>query len=111
MAGLGVLNLVVLDTRQRVHDLGIFKALGMSPRQTIAMVLASVTGIGLVAGIIGVPLGAIAHNYVVPLMGNAVGTAIPSADIAVYHLPELIPLTLGGLAIALAGAPSRPAGP
>ncbi|HVB43424.1 MAG TPA: FtsX-like permease family protein [Streptosporangiaceae bacterium] len=66
VAGLGVLNLVVLDTRQRIHDLGVFKALGMSPGQTIAMVLTSVAGIGLVAGIIGVPLGVIAHNYVTP---------------------------------------------
>lgn len=109
VAGLGVLNLVVLDTRQRIHDLGIFKALGMSPRQTITMVLASVAGTGLVAGVVGVPLGVIAHHYVVPLMGNAVGTRIPSADIAVYHLPELVVLALGGLAIALLGA-ALPAG-
>ena len=109
VAGLGVLNLAVLDTRQRVHDLGVFKALGMSPRQTITMVLTSVAGIGLVAGIAGVPLGVLAHHYVVPLMGNAVGTAIPQADIAVYHLPELIALALGGLIIALAGA-ALPAG-
>lgn len=87
VACLGVLNLVTLDTRQRVHDLGIFKALGMSPRQTIAMVLTSVAGIGLVAGIIGVPLGILAHHYVMPLMGDAIGTAIPSADITVYSLP------------------------
>ena len=37
-------------------------------------------------------------------MGNAVGTGIPSADIAVYHLPELVALALGGLVIALVGA-------
>jgi putative ABC transport system permease protein len=68
------------------------------------MVLAAVAGIGLVAGIVGVPLGVIAHHYVVPEMGNAVGTAIPSADIAVYHLPELLVLAVGGLIISLAGA-------
>ena len=28
-AGLGVLNTVLMTTRDRVHDLGIFKALGM----------------------------------------------------------------------------------
>src|SRR4029079_16224962 len=47
VAGLGVLNTVVLDTRERVHDLGVFKALGMSPRQTVAMVLTSVGVTGL----------------------------------------------------------------
>lgn len=109
VAVLGVLNLVVLDTRQRVHDLGVFKALGMSPGQTITMVLASVAGIGLVAGIIGVPVGILTHDYVMPLMGTAIGTAIPSADINVYSLPELAALALGGIVIALAGA-TLPAG-
>ncbi|MBV9379558.1 MAG: FtsX-like permease family protein, partial [Streptosporangiaceae bacterium] len=50
VAGLGVLNTVVLTTRERAHDLGVFKAVGMTPRQTIAMVVSSVAGIGLVAG-------------------------------------------------------------
>jgi hypothetical protein len=38
-AGLGVFNTVVLGTRDRVHDPGVFKAVGMTPRQTIAMVV------------------------------------------------------------------------
>ena len=55
VAALGVLSMVVQDTRERAHDLGIFKALGMTPKQTIAMVLTSVTLTGLIAGLIGVP--------------------------------------------------------
>ena len=35
VAGLGVLNTVVLQIRERVHDIGVFKAIGMTPRQTI----------------------------------------------------------------------------
>jgi putative ABC transport system permease protein len=104
VAGLGVLNTVVLDTRERVHDLGVLKALGMSPRQTIAMVLTSVGGIGLLAGLLGVPTGILLHDWVLPAMGRAAGTAIPRADIDVYHLTVLVPLAFGGLVIALAGA-------
>ncbi|MCX4745791.1 FtsX-like permease family protein [Kitasatospora sp. NBC_01287] len=104
VAGLGVLNTVVLDTRERVHDLGVYKALGMSPKQTVAMVLTSVTGIGLVASAIGVPIGIVLHHYVLPAMGTAAGTGIPTADLAVFHLPVLVPLLLGGLVIATAGA-------
>lgn len=48
VAGLGVLNSVVLDTRERVHDLGVCKGIGMSPRQTMNLVLASVAAIGVV---------------------------------------------------------------
>jgi putative ABC transport system permease protein len=104
VAGLGVLNMVVLDTRERVHDLGVLKALGMAPRQTVAMVITSVAGIGAIAGLLGVPAGIALHDYIVPLMGNAAGTKIPSADVAVYHVPALVPLALGGLLIAVLGA-------
>jgi putative ABC transport system permease protein len=104
VAGLGVLNTVVLDTRERVHDLGVFKALGMSPRQTIAMVLTSVGGIGVLAGLVGVPAGILLHGWVLPAMGRAAGTSIPRADIDVYHPTILVPLAFGGLVIALAGA-------
>ena len=38
LAGLGVLTSVLMLTRERVHDLGIFKALGMTLRQTVTMV-------------------------------------------------------------------------
>ena len=79
VAGLGVLNTVVLQTRERVHDLGVFKAVGMTPRQTIAMVVCSVAGIGLVAGLIAVPVGVALHHYVLPIMGNAAQTGIPAA--------------------------------
>lgn len=104
VAGLGVLNTVVLDTRERVHDLGIFKALGMSPTQTIVMVITSVAGIGLLAGAIGTPIGIALHDAVMPVMGQAAGTTIPGDDVAIYHLPILVPLLLGGLVIATASA-------
>lgn len=104
VAGLGILNTVVLDTRERIHDFGVFKALGMSPRQTVAMVLTSVAGIGLLAGVIGTPIGIVLHGYVLPVMGRAAGTRLPAVDTAVYHPSVLIPLVLGGLVIAMAGA-------
>ena len=31
VAALGVLNTVVLNTRERVHDIGVLKAIGMTP--------------------------------------------------------------------------------
>ncbi|MEW2049869.1 ABC transporter permease [Streptomyces sp. NPDC005476] len=104
VAGLGVLNTVVLDTRDRVHDLGVLKALGMAPRQTVTMVVTSVAAIGLVAGAVAVPAGVALHRFVTPLMGDAVGMTLPASDIAVYDVPDLALLALGGLVIAVAGA-------
>ncbi|WP_433890057.1 FtsX-like permease family protein [Streptomyces sp. CA-111067] len=104
VAGLGVLNTVVLDTRERVHDLGVYKALGMAPRQTVAMVITSVAGLGLLAGIVGVPVGMALHGVILPAMGNAAGTRIPAVDMDVYHASQMVLLGLGGLLIAAAGA-------
>ncbi|MDX3668379.1 FtsX-like permease family protein [Streptomyces europaeiscabiei] len=104
VAGLGVLNTVALDTRDRVHDLGVFKALGMTPRQTVAMVVTSVAGVGLLAGLVAVPAGIALHRAVIPLMGDAIGMTLPATDIAVYDGPVLASLALGGLVIAVAGA-------
>jgi putative ABC transport system permease protein len=104
VAGLGVLNTVVLQTRERVHDLGVFKAIGMTPRQTIAMVVCSVAGIGLVAGLIAIPAGIAVHNYVLPVMAHAAQTDVPPSVLNVYQPAELVLLALSGLVIAAAGA-------
>jgi len=94
----------VLQTRERVHDLGVFKAVGMTPRQTIAMVVCSVAGIGLVAGLIAIPAGVALHQYVLPVMAHAAQTDVPASVLDVYHLGELILLAVSGLVIAVAGA-------
>ncbi|MFG2361834.1 FtsX-like permease family protein [Streptomyces mirabilis] len=104
VAGLGVLNGVVLDTRERVRDLGIHKALGMTPRQTVVMVVTSVVMTGLVGGAVGVPLGVALHGWIMPAMGHSAGLNLPESVIAVYRTPELVLLALGGLLIAVLGA-------
>ncbi|PKT73750.1 ABC transporter permease [Streptomyces populi] len=109
VAGLGVLNSVVLDTRERVHDLGVCKALGMSPRQTVSLVLASVAGIGVVGGLIGVPAGFALHGYVLPVMGRSAGTGLPPSVLDVYDTSQLVLLGLAGVLVAVLGA-MAPAG-
>ncbi|MFE9948769.1 ABC transporter permease [Streptomyces sp. NPDC005531] len=104
VAGLGVLNSVVLDTRERIHDLGVCKAIGMSPRQTMSLVLSSVTAIGVIGGLIGVPAGYALHSLVMPVMGRAVGTSLPSPVLDVYEPVQLLLLGLGGVVMAVLGA-------
>jgi putative ABC transport system permease protein len=104
VAGLGVLNTVVLQTREKVHDLGVFKALGMTPKQTIAMVVCWVAGVGLMAGLIAVPAGIALQHFLVPVMGNAADTAIPPVVLNVYGWGGIAVLALAGAVIAVAGA-------
>jgi putative ABC transport system permease protein len=104
VAGLGVLNTVVLQIRERAHDLGVYKAIGMTPGQSVTMVVCSVTGIGIAAGVIAIPAGVALHRYLVPVMGHAGQTNIPAALLSVYPPWELVLLALSGLLIAAAGA-------
>jgi putative ABC transport system permease protein len=104
VAGLGVLNTVVLHVRERVHDIGVFKAVGMTPRQTIATVVCWVAGTGLVAGLIAVPAGILLHRVVLPAMANAADVGVPPNLLNVYQPAEMAGLALAGLVIAVAGA-------
>jgi putative ABC transport system permease protein len=93
-----------LQIRERAHDIGIFKALGMTPRQTLTLVICSVGITGLVAGVIAVPAGILLHHGVVPAMVHAANSGYPPNLMSVYSLPEMVLLALAGLAIAIAGA-------
>ena len=104
VAGLGVLNTVVLHTRERAHDLGVFKAVGMTPRQTVTMVVCWVASTGLVAGLLAVPAGMALHRLVLPLMAAAANLALPASYMDVYRGWELAALAAAGAVIAIAGA-------
>ncbi len=104
VAALGVLNTVVLYTRDRVHDLGVFKAVGMNPGQTLVMVVSTVALTGLVAGLAAVPAGIGLQRYLVSAMAAAAGTRLPASFLNVYPGPELAVLAGAGVVIAVAGA-------
>jgi putative ABC transport system permease protein len=104
VAALGVLNTVVLDTRDRVHDIGIFKAVGMTPRQTTAMAISWVAAIGLIAGVVAVPLGVALHNEILPAMAGSIGLRLPASFLNVYSAPTLLMLAFAGVLIAIIGA-------
>ena len=88
-----------------MHDLGIFRAVGMTPRQTIVMVICWVAGTGLAAGLVAVPAGMAVHRYVLPVMAS-LGRRRHARESAsnVYHPAEIAALALAGLAIAVIGA-------
>jgi putative ABC transport system permease protein len=75
-----------------------------SKARTVAMVMCSVSGTGLVAGLIAVPVGSTLPRYVLPRMAAAAGTDLPARFLNVYHGWELTALALAGAVIAMAGA-------
>ncbi|WP_127500530.1 ABC transporter permease [Actinoplanes solisilvae] len=104
VAGLGVMNTVVLETRERVHDLGVHKALGMTPRQTTAMVIASVVVTGVIGGAAGTAIGVLLQRTVITEMASSVGFRLPASVVDVYGSYELVVFGLAGLVIAVVGA-------
>jgi putative ABC transport system permease protein len=103
-AGLGVLNTVLMTTRDRVHDLGIFKSLGMRPGQVMIMVTCWVVGPALLAGAIAAPAAVLLNTATLHAMAATAHTGVPASFTNVFPVPWLALLSLAALAIALLGA-------
>jgi putative ABC transport system permease protein len=103
-AGLGVLNTVLMTTRDRVHDLGIFKALGMRPGQLLTMVLCWIAGPALIAAVIAAPAAVALNQATLNAMASTAHTGIPASFTQVFPPSRLALLSLAALAIAAAGA-------
>ena len=86
-AGLGVLNTVLMTTRDRVHDLGIFKALGMRPGQMLAMVVCWIAGPAVVAAAIAAPAAVALNTATVHAMAGTAHTGIPASFTQVFPPP------------------------
>jgi putative ABC transport system permease protein len=103
-AGLGVLNTVLMTTRDRVHDLGIFKALGMRPGQMLTMVVCWIVGPAVLAGVIAAPAAEALNTATLHAMAGIAHTGIPASFTDVFPPARLALLALAALAIAVAGA-------
>ncbi|TMD38187.1 MAG: ABC transporter permease, partial [Chloroflexi bacterium] len=78
---------------------------GMTPRQTVAVVLASVVILGAVGGILGIPVGLTLHHAILEDMGQiASRTELPASFYAVFSPLLLALLVLAGIGLALLGA-------
>jgi putative ABC transport system permease protein len=103
-AGLGVLNTVLMTTRDRVHDLGIVKALGMRPGQMLAMVMCWIIGPAVLAAAIAAPVAMALNTATVHAMAATAHTGVPASITDVFPPSRLALLSLAALAIAAAGA-------
>jgi len=103
-AGLGVLNTVLMTTRDRVHDLGIFKSLGMRPGQVVVMVICWVVGPAVIAGAIAAPAAVALNTATLHAMAATSHTGIPASFTNVFPVSRLALLSLAALAIAVVGA-------
>ena len=103
-AGLGVLNTVLMTTRDRVHDLGVFKALGMRPGQVLIMVAGWIAVPAVVAAAVAAPAAVALNTATVRAMAGTAHTGIPAGFTQVFPPSRLALLSLAAVVIAVAGA-------
>ncbi|SOD89951.1 FtsX-like permease family protein [Streptomyces sp. Ag109_G2-15] len=104
VSSLGVFNTAVLNTHDRRRDLGMLKSIGMTPRQVTVMTVTSMAVLGAVGSLLGIPLGIVSYELVIPRMAAGVDITLPSYMTDVWHTPTLAGLALAGLVIAVLGA-------
>jgi putative ABC transport system permease protein len=104
VAGLGIAHTVVLNTRERRRDLGIVKAVGMTPAQVVVMAVTSMAALGLIGGVLGLPGGVAAQQWIIGQIGRSENTRLPQFIIDVYAMPALTVLLFCGVVLAVVAA-------
>jgi putative ABC transport system permease protein len=100
----GVFNTVVLNTREKAREIGVMKAIGMTPGQTVAMVLCSVALLGLLGGLGALPLGEALHHRILATMAQiAAKSELPDSFSTVFSPLWLTALVAGGMLVAMLG--------
>ena len=68
------------------------------------MMVTSMAALGVIGGVLGVPLGVLIHHSVVELTGDMTGGGMAASFIDVYSWTLLAVPALAGVAIAVLGA-------
>jgi putative ABC transport system permease protein len=98
----GLVNLLatlLLTTRERVRDLGVLGAMGMTPRQVTGSLVSEQALVAVLAGLVGLPLGLLLFRGAVGLTGGSDEFAYPSWWSLALILPGLVAV------VALLAAP------
>ena len=91
----GLVNLaatLLLTTRERVRDLGMLKAVGLTPRQVTGSLVSEQVAVAIIAGAVGVPLGLVLFRTGIQLAGSTDEFAYPAWWSVVLLVPGLMAL-------------------
>jgi putative ABC transport system permease protein len=94
VAGIGMLNAMVLTTRERNREFATLKAVGLTPRQLLSSVVEGAVGLAVVIAVVGIPLGLWLTTMLAQTIASSVGGP-PNIQISFnwWGLVLLIPAT------------------
>jgi putative ABC transport system permease protein len=105
-----LVSTMLLAVRERTHDLGVLRAVGVTPRQVVAMVAGGAALLAVLAAVIGIPIGLAVSAGVGEVVGTSSGTGPGiGRGPGVVALLVLVPLVIAFAALLGAIAARRAA--
>jgi putative ABC transport system permease protein len=92
IALINVFNTSMLAVQEKLKTVGVLKTLGMTPTQVVAMVNTSAGFLGLLATIVGIPLGLVFTGKLLDAMSISRGFGEVSTSLNILHIFLVIPL-------------------
>jgi putative ABC transport system permease protein len=99
VAGIGIMNIMIVSLIERTREIGILKALGMKSKTVLTIFLGESVIIGLMGAIIGIVLGWVLANVTATVLGSGIiGGGSGAFTITPLLTPEVI---LGALVFGI----------
>jgi putative ABC transport system permease protein len=106
VAGVGIMNIMIVSLMERTREIGILKALGMKSRTVLAIFISEAVIVGLLGATFGIGLGWVLANVAATIFtggGFAVATGQGAVSGAFAITPVLTPtLLLGAFGFGIA---------
>jgi putative ABC transport system permease protein len=102
IAAVGILNAMLLSTRERARELGTLKAIGLTPGQVVRSVVEGALALGALALLTGIPLGLVLTAHGLQALVNSQG-GLPHFQMGI-NWPALFLLIPATLLVAALGA-------
>ena len=98
VAGIGIMNIMIVSLIERTREIGILKALGMKSRTVLLIFLGESVIIGLIGAVVGIVLGWILANVTARVLGSGVFGGGGGFTITPLLTPEVL---VGALAFGV----------
>jgi putative ABC transport system permease protein len=102
LVAVGLVNLLttlLLVTRERARDFGILKAIGLTPRGVLGVVTSGGAALGVIAIVLGIPIGIVLFRSLMTAMSESEGADIVGTP-GPFALALIVPFVLALTALA-----------